>query len=187
MRIYGVAVLAHEHALAIFAGKIGIELSQLSGIELVPTDAIVGAQPPRRPVALPAGQRAVDEQMSEPLYQVACASIAQQRSKRLDSVLQERAQGSRLSGDLCWRTGTYEADQPGRHTRQIKQRQRKGTERVGEPFADMADGTWHRHRHHRGAVEAAGVAERGAPSGLAPVEEHDVVALAQQKAGRRHP
>jgi hypothetical protein len=51
--------------------------------------------------------------MPDPLYQVACASLAQQGSKRLDPVLQKRAQGLRLSGDLLWRAGPNEADQQG--------------------------------------------------------------------------
>ena len=81
----------------------------------------------------------------------------------------------------------HESHEIGQDRRQITPAQRERPERVHQPARHVADDPGHRHRGHRGAIEAPGIAERGAFARVARLDQEDAVAVALQPARRAHP
>jgi hypothetical protein len=145
-----VAIFGHENALHIVAREVGIELPQLVGVELVPSDAVVRAFRPRSPLASCSGSGR--QAVPHPLHQVLGAGVLRQRCERLDALVQEHAERVGLMCDLPGRTGPDEAKQSRRRGGQVAQSHYQWTERVGQLLRHVADDPRHRHRHDRRAV-----------------------------------
>src|SRR5262245_60640872 len=113
MRIGGMAVLAHDDALDVVAREVRLQLAQLLLRELIPTDPVIAAQAPRQTLLLPAGGRAIDEQVAPALHQVLCAGVADERRQCFDPLGKERPQRTRLLRDPSLAASVDET----RHTR----------------------------------------------------------------------
>ena len=185
VRVRRVPVLGDEHALDVVAGEGRLELAQLVGVELVPGDAVVAPELPGEALLPQALLRAIDEEVAGLLDEVLGAGVLEERRKRRERRAEDGAQGLRLLAHLLRAAGGDEADEPRRERRQIAPADDERPHRIGQPARHVADRARHRHRHDRGAVEAAGIAEGGALAGIAGLDQDDVVALALQEARRR--
>src|SRR5262245_58674140 len=186
MRIRGVAVLAHDDTLDVVAREVRIQLAQFLLRKLIPTDPVIAAQAPRQTLLLPAGERAIDEQVTPALHQVLCAGVADERRQCFDPLGKERPQRTRLLRDPSLAASGDETRQPRHQGRQIAPADDERAHRISQPTWHGANRARHRHRHHRGAVEASRISERCAFARRVGVEHDDIMPLAQQEACRRH-
>src|SRR5712671_6627782 len=124
--------------------------------------------------------------MAEPVDQVLGAGGAYERLQCFEGRADERAQRPCLGADLLRRAGPDKADEPRGDRRQIAPAQGQWTERVEEPPRHIADHSRHRHRGHRRAVEAPGIAKGSTAAGLCRLDQKDAVTVALQPARRAH-